>query len=430
MKPRDPRSEDRDSGAFSLEDLKAEAPDRLYAKDVEALWRDYGEVLAPGKIVAYRQMGLDAVFGRREGVVFENLGRPGRWINCHCNAGVFNLGHRNPRIIEAVQRSLDHLDIGNHHLVSPWRAALARRLAASTDGRLPAVVFAVAGGEAMDLAIKVCRGTTGRPRVISVAGGYHGHTGLAMAVGDRAYRDPFGIFIPGFEQVPFDDLGALDAAIDDSVAAVVLEPIPATLGMPMCADDYLPGVERLCRDRGARLILDEVQTGLGRTGKMWAFQHWDLTPDAVVTGKGLSGGVYPISATLLSEELLALFNEYPFAHISTFGGAEPGCVAALTVLDILEEPGFLERVLELSDRIADRIERLPLGLRRKGLMMGVEFGRPEAAIAATQALYREGVFAVWAGNDPSVLQFLPPLVISDDELETVLTIFERLWGRG
>ncbi len=290
------------------------------------------------------------------------------------------------------------------------------------------MVFGVGGGEAMDLAVKVCRGVTGRAKVVSAHGGYHGHTGLALAAGDAAYRDPFGPNLPGFEQVAFDDLPALDAALDDEVAAVVLEPVPATLGMPICGQDYLGAVARLCAERGAKLILDEVQTGLGRTGRIWCYQHYDLRPDVVVAGKGLSGGVYPITATMMTRELHDYLAAHAFAHLSTFGGAEPGCAAALAVLDVIEEPGFLERVTALSERIAARLDGLPFELRRRGLMIGLEFPQARGGVAAAQRLFAEGVFAVYANNDPSVLQFLPPLVISDAELDEVLAAVCRIWG--
>jgi putrescine aminotransferase len=297
-----------------------------------------------GKVEAFDALGLDVIMGAREGSWFHDafeLER--RWLNCHCNGGVYNLGHRNPRVVAALRAALDELDIGNHHLVSGWRAELARRLSATTDGRLSGVVFGVGGGEAVDLALKVARAHTRRSGVVSVIGGYHGHTGLSMAAGDPQYRDPFGPNLPGFTQVPFGDLDAMAAAVGDETAAVILEPIPATLGMPLPPPGYLREIEALCRDLGAVLILDEVQTGLGRTGSVWFHTQEDVDPDIVVTGKGLSGGLYPITATLMTAELHSLFDRHPFVHISTFGGAELGCVAALAALDVIEEPGFLER---------------------------------------------------------------------------------------
>jgi len=382
----------------------------------------------PGKVAAFEALGVDLVMGERSGARFRNA-FDGRWLyNCHCNGGVFNLGHRHPVVIDAVREALDALDIGNHHLVSGWRAKLAERLVATTDGLLPGVVFGVAGGEAIDLALKVARAHTGRTGIVSAIGGYHGHTGLAMAAGDPEYRDPFGPNLPGFVQVPFDDLDALADVVGDTTAAVILESIPATLGMPMPSPGYLAGVQRLCRERGACFVLDEVQTGLGRTGTMWYFQQEGLEPDIVVTGKGLSGGVYPITATLMTAELHAFFVDHPFVHISTFGGAELGCVAALAVLDVVEAPDFLERVVELGERFERGLAGIGGDLRRRGLFMGLKLQNEGDAMLAARAVIEAGVFAVFANNDTSVLQLLPPLTISDDEADDIIGIVRSALG--
>jgi acetylornithine/succinyldiaminopimelate/putrescine aminotransferase len=391
--------------------------------DREATFDAFGRHVNAGKVAMYRQLGLDAVMGARGGSTFDDAWSDRSFINCHCNGGVFNLGHRHPRVVAALRDALDALDVGNHHLVSGWRAKLAERLAATTGGHLPGVVFGVGGGEAIDLAIKVARAGTSRQTVVSASGGYHGHTGLAMAAGDPEFRDPFGPNLPHFSQIPFDDLDALADAVDESCAAVLLEPIPATLGMPIAAPGYFEGVQAICRERGALLIVDEVQTGLGRTGKLWAYQHHDIEPDIVVTGKGLSGGLYPIAATLMTRELHSFFDTHPHIHISTFGGAELGCAVALEVLDIIEAPGFLTRVENLAARLRIGLAGLPCDLRQRGLMMGLAFAQDGGGMMAAAALYKAGVFAVWANNDPRVLQFLPPLVISDAEADELI---ERL----
>jgi acetylornithine/succinyldiaminopimelate/putrescine aminotransferase len=379
-----------------------------------------------GKVATYRAFGLDLVMGERRGARFRDA-YDDRWLyNCHCNGGVFNLGHRHPAVIDAVRSALDHLDIGNHHLVSGWRAALAARLAATTGGQLPGVVFGVGGGEATDLALKVARAHTGRSGVVSAMGGYHGHTGLALATGDPEYREPFGPNLPGFAPVPFDDLAALDAAVGDTTAAVILETIPATLGMPLPSPGYLAGVERLCRERGACFVLDEVQTGLGRTGAMWAYQHEGVTPDMLITGKGLSGGIYPITATLMRPEIHAFFDDHPFVHVSTFGGSEIGCVAALAVLDIVEQPGFLERVHALGERFQAGLAGVDVELRRRGLFMGLKLAGVGDGLMASAGLIRAGVFAVYANNDTSVVQLLPPLILDDEEADEIIAIIRAV----
>ena len=228
--------------------------------------------------------------------------------------------------------------------------------------------------------------------------------------------------------MPFDDVDALERAVDDDTAAVILEPVPATLGMPIASKGYLSAVQKCCKDRGAAFIVDEVQTGLGRTGRIWCYQHENLEPDFLVTAKGLGGGVYPITATLMTRRFHALFDEHPFVHISTCGGAEPGCVAGLTVLDIVEEPGFLDRVNELSDRFAEGLKGLSFELRRKGLMMGLRFPQKDAGMMAAKLMFDAGVFCLFANNDTSVLQFLPPLILTDEQADEIIDRVRKVFG--
>jgi putrescine aminotransferase len=212
--------------------------------------------VSSGKAEFFKQAGIDFIAGKREGIYI--YGQDGKQlINCHCNGGVFNLGHRHPRIVAALERSLTELDIGNHHLMSEPRAILAERLADISPGDLNRVIFGVSGGEAIDMAIKLARAHTGRAKIISALGGYHGHTGLAMAAGDEQYRKPFGPLSPGFVQVPFGDLGALESALDDETAAVIFETVPATLGITVPPDEFFPGVRRLCDQYGVVMIQDE-----------------------------------------------------------------------------------------------------------------------------------------------------------------------------
>lgn len=399
-----------------------EYPDRA------VLFEAFAAHVNAGKAAFFESVGFDAVIGERGGAVFRDAYDDRQWFNCHSNGGVFNLGHRNPEVLGAVRDAFGRVDIGNHHLVSGYRTALAERLSATTGDLLSGVVFGVSGGEAIDLAIKVARASTGRSGVVSAIGGYHGHTGLALAAGDPEYRDPFGPNPPEFAQVPFGDLDALAEAVDETTAAVLLEPIPATLGMPIPSPDYLAGVRAICDRNDTRLILDEVQTGLGRTGRMWSYQHEGVVPDALVTGKGLSGGIYPITATLMTRDLHSLFDTDPFVHVSTYGGAEPGCAAALTVLDIVEAPGFLDRVEALGQRFEAGFHGAPFSLRRRGLFMALAFDEADAGMVATKALFEEGVFALYANNDRRVLQFLPPMILSDGEADDIITIVRRVLG--
>jgi acetylornithine/succinyldiaminopimelate/putrescine aminotransferase len=251
-----------------------------------------------------------------------------------------------------------------------------------------------------------------------------------MFTGDAKYRDHFMPSPPGYEQVPFADLEALEKSIDEDTAAVILETIPATLGMPIPPPDYFPRVRELCDRKGVLLIQDEVQTGLGRTGRLWAFEHYDIVPDIVILAKGTSGGIYPITATVLREPLIQLFDDEPFSHVSTFGGSEIGCRVLSKVLEISSAPAFLEHVNALASAINDGVNTLKKkhdpflkGLRQMGLFMGLELMDDWSAPLLCGAAYQCGLWMIYANNDKSVCQFLPPLNI---EIEVVDQILERL----
>jgi len=317
--------------------------------------------------------------------------------------------------------------------MSEPRARLAERLAFLSPGDLDRVVFGVGGGEAVDLAIKLARGYTGRLKVISARGCYHGHTGLALAAGDEQYRRPFEPLAPGFAQVPFGDLEALSAVVDHETAAVIFETIPATLGIVLPPEDFYAGVRRLCDDRGALMISDEVQAGLGRCGEIWGINAYSVVPDILVTAKGLSGGIYPISATIYSERLNAFFDENPFIHVSTFGGAEVGCSVALEVLDLLAETGFLEHVREMAGlfsqgfgELREKHPQILTGVHQKGLMMGLQLADPSLGPLMTLAGFRHGLLTVYANNDPSVSQILPPLIIQAPEVYQVIEALDHM----
>ncbi|UCD82511.1 MAG: aspartate aminotransferase family protein, partial [Desulfobacterales bacterium] len=387
----------------------------------------FSEHVSSGKAAFFQKYDMDFVMGRREGPYLWDVDGEKRLFNLHCNGGVFNLGHRNSEIIGVLKTALDDYDIGNHHLVSKARADLAKMLSELMPGDLEYTIFAAGGGEAVDLAIKVARAYTGRSKIISALGGYHGHTGFALAAGDEKYRIPFGPSIPGFIQIPFGDPAVLKNAIDKDTAAVILETIPATLGIVIPAEDYLPSVREICDQMGVMLIIDEVQTGLGRTGRLWAFEHFGIIPDMVVLGKGLSGGVYPMAATVLRKPLESVFHKDPFIHVSTFGGAEVGCIVAGYVLQISSTPDFLAHVNRLARDFAAKIEdlrqkhvRFLRGLRQLGLMMGLVLKDDLCGPILTKTAYDHGLLMVYANNAPHVCQLLPPLVMDTAQVEGVI----------
>lgn len=394
--------------------------------------RRFQDHVSSGKTAFFQKYEMDIVMGRRQGPYLWDMDGERQLFNLHCNGGVFNLGHRNKELIQLLNQSLETLDIGNGHLMSKERADLASLLARLMPEDLDYTLFGVSGGEAVDVALKIARAYTGRTRVISALGGYHGHTGLAMAAGDEKYRAPFGPQLPGFAQVPFGDFKALAAAAKDDTAAIILETVPATLGMTIPSKEYLQSIRNLCDEKNIILIVDEVQTGLGRTGKLWGFEHFDIVPDIVVLGKGLSGGIYPITATVIRKPLESIFHDDPFIHVSTFGGAELGCRVAMRVLEISSDPDFLNHVNKLAERFSKGVENLQkkhstflLGLRQLGLMMGLVLQDNVSGPVMSKAAYDNGLLMVYANNDTSICQFLPPLVISLDQVDEVMEKLDK-----
>lgn len=393
---------------------------------VDRIYERFARHVSSGKVEFFENAGVRFVLGRRNGVHMYDLdGR--EYINCNCNGGVFNLGHGHPEILATLERTMRELDIGTHHTVSEHRALLAERLASICPGDINRVIFGVSGGEAIDTAIKLARGHTGRPGVVSAESGYHGHTGFALPAGHEQYSKPFEPLAPGYTHVPFGDLEALDRAVDEQTACVLFETIPATLGVVLPPDDFFAGVRRICDERGALLICDEVQTGLGRCGAFWGIDTYGVTPDIIVSAKGLSGGVYPMSAVLYSDRLNQFLHDNPFIHVSTFGGSEIGCHVTLKVLDILEREGFLEHVAQVADIFARGFSELRAAhpdllveTRQRGLLMGLKMKSEMCGPLMTVAGMRNGIFTVYANNDNSVSQIIPPLIIKKRQARKVL----------
>ena len=387
--------------------------------------------VCPHKVSTWQQQGIPLVVGRREGYYLWDLDGH-RLIDLHLNGGTYNLGHRNPELLETMVEATQSLDIGNHHFPSVARAELAQQLAEQTPGDLTYSVFASGGSEANDIAIKTVRRATGRKNIVGLEAGYHGRTGLSGAAGEDASARFFLCDRPEeFIKVPFNDLEAMEMALSaGDVAAVILETIPATYGFPIPEEEYLPGVKSLCLQYGALFIADEVQTGLGRTGKLWGIEKFGVEPDILVTGKGFSGGVYPIAATVLTDRVAGWLKEYGWGHPSTFGGAEIGCRVAQKVLEICCRDGVMASVNAMSSYFGERLREIKgrqpylTEIRQCGLVMGLRFDHPTGAVYMQKELYAKGIWAIACGFDQSVLQFKPGLLVDQGLGDDILERFE------
>lgn len=385
--------------------------------------------VAPHRVHVWDAFGTQLVMGRREGYRMWDLSGH-ELMDFHLNGGTFNLGHRNPEVIAALVAALDEVDIGNHHFASVDRAALAERLAACAPGEMPYSVFASGGSEAIDIAIKTARHATGRRRILGLDAGYHGKTGLSGAAGADAGARFFHSDLPAdFATVPFADADAVEQALAaGEFAAVIMETVPATYGFPVVPDGYLPAVKAAAERHGTLYIADEVQAGLGRTGDLWGVQTYGVEPDLLVTGKGLSGGIYPVAATLIRERAADWLHQYGWGHVSTFGGSELGCRVAAKVLEITQRPETVANVQHLIRRYADGLAAIAadepylVEVRQSGVVIGLRVDHPDGAIYLQQELYNLGLWAIASGYDQSVLQFKPGLLLTDAEVDRSLEL--------
>ena len=391
----------------------------------------------PNKTEFWQDAGVDLVIDRREGYCLYDMdGR--RLIDVHLNGGTYNLGHRNPELIEVLNAGAQRFDMGNHHFPALARTALAEALAECTPEGLQYTIYGAGGAEAVELAIKSARHATQRRKIVSIVKAYHGHSGLSVKTGDERFSKTFlsEDLLGEFVQVPFNQLDAMEDALKaGDAAAVIMETIPATYGFPMPREGYLPKVKRLCERYGALYIADEVQTGLMRTGDMWGISRYGVVPDIMVIGKGITGGMYPISCCVTSPRAGSWLKEDGFAHMSTAGGAELGCIVALKVLEITQRPEVRSMVRYISDYLRSGLDEIQalypdffVGIRQHGVVMGLEFNHPEGAKPVMRRLYENGVWAIFSTLDPRVLQFKPGILMTQSLCEDLLRRVEAAIG--
>ncbi|NBO27116.1 MAG: aspartate aminotransferase family protein [Actinobacteria bacterium] len=392
----------------------------------------------PGKTQFWIDSGVPLVIDRREDYfIYDMSGK--RLIDAHLNGGTYNLGHRNPEVVQAVTMAMQHFDIGNHHFPSLARTALAEALIKTAPAGLSKVIYGSGGGEAIDIALKTARHATQKRKIVSIIKAYHGHTGLAVGTGDDRFSKLFLSDRPEeFPHVPFNDLEAMEDALRDrDVAAVIMETIPATYGFPLPNPGYLEAVKKLCEKYDALYIADEVQTGLMRTGELWGITKHGITPDILVTGKGISGGLYPIAAVLATEKAAGWLNEDGFGHISTFGGAELGCIAALKTLEVCSREETRSMVHYIADYVGQRLAAIQatypdwfVGIRQNGVILGLEFSHPQGAKYVMRHLYENGVWAIFSTLDPRVLQYKPGILLKPEVAEEMLDRTELAIGKA
>jgi ornithine--oxo-acid transaminase len=410
-----------------------------------------------GRIV--RTLGFDKQWVSGEGAYLIDV-EGNRYLDLLSGYGVFAIGRNHPEAIAAVRDTMDAHTANLPQIgVTLLSGVLAEQLLARAPGSVAAMVPANSGAEAVEAAIKISRAATGRTRILFAEHAFHGLTLGALSLnGNDEFRDGFGPLLPGCESIPFGDVDALEHELEcGDVAAFVVEPVQGK-GVNLPPDGYLPAAQRLCRDAGTLLVCDEVQTGVGRTGRFLALQHWGLEPDLICLSKALSGGLVPVGAVLVSRSAFdAVFDgmERAVRHGSTFGGNDLAAAAALATLRVLDDEGLVARaerlgslLLELTLPLVERYEVVS-DVRGLGLMWAIEFGSPEsgarrsiwnAAERAQPGLFSQlivgplfhehHVLCQVAGHRMNVVKALPALVVEEEEIRRFVAALEDVVARA
>jgi putrescine aminotransferase len=347
--------------------------------------------------------------------------------------GIFALGHRHPAVVAAVKEQLDRLPLGSKELLHPQGGMLAKKIAGITPGDLKYSFFCNSGTEAVEGAIKLARLYTRKHEFVCAENAYHGKTlGALSATYRQKFRAPFEPLVSGFKHVPFGEAAAIDTAITAKTAAVLLEPFQGEGGINIPPAGYLKKVREICDRRGVLLILDEIQCGLGRTGKMWGCDHDGIAPDILCSAKALGGGVMPIGAFVGTEKVWTPLNEWPTIHTSTFGGNPLACAAALAALNVLEKENLPGRAARVGDYLLKRLRELAQKypqyfkeVRGLGLFIGMEFHTDDLGNALYDLFFEKGVLVASILANPKIIRLEPPLIIDEKIIDEVIRRFEE-----
>jgi ornithine--oxo-acid transaminase len=394
-------------------------------------------IRAEEPVLAHNYHPLPVVVARAEGAWVEDVeGR--RYLDMLAGYSALNFGHRHPVLIEAAHRQLDQLTLTSRAFHNDRLAEFAERLAELTG--LDMVLPMNTGAEAVESGIKVARKwaydvkgvPADRATIVVAAENFHGRTTTIVSFStDETARAGFGPFTPGFRIVPYNDLAALEAAVDETTAAVLIEPIQGEAGVIIPDAGYLAGVRELTRRKGCLFIADEIQSGLGRTGRTLAVEHEGVVPDVLLLGKALGGGIVPVSAVVANREVLGVLR--PGEHGSTFGGNPLAAAVGTAVVELLETGEFQRRATELGvvlrDGLTELVGKGVVGFRSRGLWAGVDV---DPAIGTgreiSERLMREGVLA--KDTHGSTIRLAPPLTITADELRSALGTLEKVLTQG
>jgi putrescine aminotransferase len=364
------------------------------------------------------------------------LGR--EYIDCLGGFGVFNLGWAHPKVVGAVQAQLEKSPLPTQELLDPLRGMLAHLLAEITPGDIQYSFFVGSGTEAVEGAMKLAKLYTRKSGFIAAVRGFHGKTTGSLALTGKAiFRHPALPLHNNIYHVPYGDADAVEQQlriareVGNDIAAVVMEPVQGEAGAIVPPDDFWPRLRQICDEYEVLLIADEVQTGMGRTGKLWGVEHWDVAPDIITSAKALGGGVMPIGAFMSTPKIWSVMNSNPFIHTSTTGGNPLACAAAIAAINVTLEEDMAGQAAEKGEYfiqqlqdIAERYSDIYTGITGKGLLIGQHFVNDDIGYAVASGLFKRGVLISGTLNNSRVIRVEPPLVITRAEIDTILNRLE------
>jgi putrescine aminotransferase len=361
-----------------------------------------------------------------------------RFIDCLGGYGIYSAGINHPKIVRAVKSQLERMPLSSQELLDPLRGALAELLGELAPGDLQKCFFISNGTDAIEGAMKLARMYTGKPGFISTIRGFHGKSyGSLSLMGKAEYRTPFEPLLQDVYFVPFGDADAVEQelrkaeAVGDKIAGVVMEPVQGEAGAIVPPDDFWPRLREVCTRHGVLLIADEVQTGMGRTGKLFGVEHWDVAPDILCLGKALGGGVMPLSAFLSTPEIWKVLEENPFIHSSTFGGNPLACAAGIAAVNVTLEDDLPGKAAATGEYLLTELRRMQrrfsdhwLEARGLGLLLGLEFVDTEFGYAVAAGLFKRGVLVAGTLLNARTLRVEPALAVPREVVDEVLEKLE------
>jgi len=422
-------------GLIYKEDALNDEEAKYITEEVVEYWE---ENVNPGfldyrKSVSEEHTAVEWIDGEEGGAIFRGM-RGNEYIDCLGGFGIYNVGHRHPKVVAAVRAQLKKQALHSQELLDPLRAYCAHLLAWLCPGDLQYCFFTNSGTESVEACLKVAMMATGRDHFVATVGAFHGKTiGSLSGTSKAAYRNPFKSSLLDFTHLPLNDISALEAHFAGSdftghqIAGLILEPVQGEGGINITTVEYMRAARRLCTQYGACLIMDEVQTGMGRTGKWWGCDHAGVAPDIMAVGKAFGGGVMPVGACVGTPKVWEKYIENPFVMTTTFGGNPLAMAAAIAAMHVVHSEGLVEQAKDKGDYFIYRLKRLqaqyPMIVKEArgiGLMLGLEFQTNELGYQFSSGTFSRGVLVSGTLVNARVVRIEPPLTISKQQIDQAL----------